>query len=97
MTQTTSPPTIVQTIATSTVNAFVNHYDKLLTSILGALVAAIGLWFTGYVNAKASPVSAPAPRIEYVNAIPAWLGPKMDACVSGVADIQARLPKGKKK
>lgn len=97
MTQTTSPPTIVQTLATSTVNAFATHWDKLLTSILGALVAAVGLWFTGHINAKAAPVSVPVKTIEYISAIPSWLGPKMDACVSGVADIQARIPKGKKK
>lgn len=69
--------------------------NQSLIVIVTALVSVGGTIATQKVTA--SPTPTPVPRIEYVNAIPAWLGPKMDACVSGVADIQARLPKGKKK
>lgn len=69
--------------------------NSSIVAIVSSALAIAGTLATQKVTA--SPTSPPAPRIEYVNAIPAWLGPKMDACVSGVAELQARLPKGKKK
>jgi hypothetical protein len=87
MTDTTAPTCTIRTIAETAVNtatkAIADHWGKALATALSAFVAAaITFWFTP--RQVAAPV---APKIQYVNTIPAGL----EARVSSLEEVAKRI------